>query len=59
MITKGEIMKKVKYHDTCLEKEINGHLYITNDNLKRIADALEEILRLVKKDMEPRTKEKK
>ena len=24
--------------------------------LKRIADALEEILRLVKKDMEPRTK---
>jgi hypothetical protein len=27
--------------------------------LKRIADAMEEILRLVKKDMEPRTKEKK
>ena len=27
--------------------------------LKRIADAIEEILRLVKKDMEPRTKEKK
>ena len=26
--------------------------------LKRIADALEEILRLVKKDMEPRIKEK-
>ena len=26
--------------------------------LRRIADALEEILRLVKKDMEPRTKEK-
>ena len=25
--------------------------------LKRIADAIEEILRLVKKDMEPRTKE--
>ena len=24
--------------------------------LKRIADAIEEILRLVKKDMEPRTK---
>ena len=24
--------------------------------LKRIADAMEEILRLVKKDMEPRTK---
>ena len=27
--------------------------------LKRIADALEEILRLVKKDMEPRTKKEK
>ena len=27
--------------------------------LKRIADALEEILRIIKKDMEPRTKEKK
>ena len=26
--------------------------------LKRIADAIEELLRLVKKDMEPRTKEK-
>ena len=63
-----------------MEKEINGHLYITNDNLKRIADAMErernyrsgevtelrgirnaieEILRLVKKDMEPREKNKK
>ena len=42
-----------------MEKEINGHLYITNDNLKRIADAIEEILRLVKKDMEPRTKKEK
>jgi len=27
--------------------------------LKRIADAIEEILRLVKKDMEPRDKSKK
>ena len=26
-----------------MEKEVNGHLYIANDNLKRIADALEEI----------------
>ena len=26
--------------------------------LRRIADAIEEILRLVKKDMEPRTKDK-
>ena len=36
--------------------ETNGHLYIANDNLKRIADALEEILRLVKKDMEDNKK---
>jgi len=35
-----------------MEKEINGHLYIANDNLKRIADALEEVLRLVKEDQE-------
>ena len=34
-----------------MDKEINGHLYIANDNLKRIADILEEILRLIKKDM--------
>ena len=27
--------------------------------LQRIADAIEEILRLVKKDMEPRTKKEK
>ena len=27
--------------------------------LRRIADAIEEILRLVKKDMEPRTKKEK
>ena len=42
-----------------LEKEINGHLYITNDNLKRIADAIEEILRIVKKDMEPKNEKNK
>jgi len=35
-----------------MDKEVNGHLYIANDNLKRIADALEEILRLVKLDQE-------
>ena len=28
------------------------------EQLKRIADAIEEILRIVKKDMEPRTKDK-
>ena len=35
-----------------MNKETNGHLYILNDNIVRIADALEEILRLVKKDMQ-------
>jgi proteasome assembly chaperone (PAC2) family protein len=35
-----------------MDKEINGHLYIANDNLKIIADALEEIIRLVKEDQE-------
>ena len=32
---------------------------LARDELKRIADAIEEILRLVKKDMEPRTKKEK
>ena len=35
-----------------MNKETNGHLYILNDNIVRIADALEEILRLVKQDMQ-------
>ena len=35
-----------------MNEEISDHLHITNDNLKRIADALEEILRLVKEDQE-------
>jgi mannitol-1-phosphate/altronate dehydrogenase len=35
-----------------MDKEVNGHLYIANDNLKRIADALEEVIRLVKQDQE-------
>ena len=41
-----------------MDKEVNGHLYIANDNLKRIADALEEILRLVKQDMQKYEKKK-
>jgi len=41
-----------------MNKETNGHLYILNDNIVRIADALEEILRLVKKDMEKYEKKK-
>jgi len=43
---------KISIERNIMEKEVNGHLYIANDNLKRIADALDEILRLVKKDME-------
>ena len=35
-----------------MNEEISNHLHIANDELKRIADALEEILRLVKKDQE-------
>ena len=42
-----------------MEKETNGHLYILNDNIVRIADALEEILRLVKEDQEKMEKYRK
>ena len=35
-----------------MNEEISDHMHIANDNLKRIADALEEILRLVKEDQE-------
>jgi hypothetical protein len=38
------------------EKEVR---HISTNPLVRIANTLEEILRLLKKDMEPRTKEKK
>jgi len=34
----------------------NEITHAINNNLSRLADAVEEILRLVKKDMEPRTK---
>jgi len=37
-----------------IEREENMEV----EQLKRIADAIEEILRIVKKDMEPRTKDK-
>ena len=33
-----------------MNEEISNHLHIANDELKRIADALEEVLRLVKED---------
>jgi hypothetical protein len=42
-----------------MNKETNGHLYILNDNIVRIADALEEILRLVKEDQEKMEKYRK
>jgi len=35
-----------------MNKETNGHLYIANDNLKRIADALDTIIKMVKEDQE-------
>ena len=35
-----------------MNEEISNHLHIANDELKRIADALEEILRMVKLDQE-------
>ena len=42
-----------------MEKETNGHLYILNDNIVRIANAMEEILRLVKADQEQYKKKSK
>ncbi len=42
-----------------MNEEISDHLHIANDNLKRIADALEEILRLVKADQEKMEKYRK
>ncbi len=35
-----------------MDNETNGHLYIANDNLKRIADALDTIIKMVKEDQE-------
>ena len=44
-----------------LEELVHKRTYRTGEvtQLRRIADAIEEILRLVKKDMEPRTKKEK
>ena len=39
-----------------MNEEISNHLHIANDELKRIADALEEILKMVKKDQEENKK---
>jgi len=43
-----------------LEELVHKRTYRTGEvtQLRRIADAIEEILRLVKKDMEPREKKK-
>jgi len=35
-----------------MNEEISDHMHIANDNLKRIADALEEVIRMVKEDQE-------
>ena len=35
-----------------MNEEISNHLHIANDELKRIADALEEVIRMVKKDQQ-------
>jgi len=41
-----------------MDNKKEDYSYNTAYHTRRIADILEEILRLVKKDMEPRTKEK-
>ena len=35
-----------------MNEEISDQLHIANDNLKRIADALELVIQMVKKDQE-------
>ena len=42
----------VTYGSPSVASETNGHLYIANDNLKRIADALDTIIDMIKKDQE-------
>ena len=41
-----------------MDNKKEDYSYNTAYHTRRIADILEEILRLVKKDMEPRTKKK-
>ena len=38
-----------------MSEEISDHLHIANDNLKRIADALDLIIKMVKEDQEKYT----
>ena len=47
-VTNGSMASKVPSQAS----ETNGHLYIANDNLKRIADALDTIIDMIKKDQE-------
>ena len=35
-----------------MNEEISNHLHIANDELKRIADALDTIIKMVKEDQE-------
>ena len=55
----NEGMKNLKQIED-LEELVHKRTYRTGEvtQLRRIADAIEEILRIVKKDMEPRTKKK-
>ena len=54
-VPKPEYSRKKKLSNKTIER---NNMDYEAEQLKRIADAIEEILRLVKKDMEPRTKEK-
>ena len=47
---------KEQVKEIAREEAANRYSYNTAYHTQRIADTLEEILRLVKKDMEPRTK---
>ena len=42
-----------------MNEEISDHLHILNDNIVRIANALEEVIRLVKADQEKMEKYRK
>ena len=35
-----------------MNEEISDHMHIANDNLKRIADALDLIIKMIKEDQE-------
>ena len=51
-------MKTKKGYKMDNEQKLYDDNFATEGQLKRIADAIEEILRLVKKDMEPSVKKR-